>query len=132
MVFLAWGGAVKKILARALYHRIHMKYGCFIYYTAIVAKGFYIEHPIGVVIGAAEIGENFKIYQNATVGAQWRGEYHEGKYPRIGNNVMLTSGSSILGNVHIADDVVIGCNSVVVKDITESGIYAGSPVRRIK
>ena len=34
--------------------------------------------------------------------------------------------------VSIADDVVIGAGSVVTKDITEPGSYAGNPARRLK
>jgi acetyltransferase-like isoleucine patch superfamily enzyme len=34
--------------------------------------------------------------------------------------------------VSICDDVVIGAGSVVTKDITESGTYAGNPARRLK
>jgi acetyltransferase-like isoleucine patch superfamily enzyme len=34
--------------------------------------------------------------------------------------------------VTITDHVVIGAGSVVTKDITESGIYAGNPARKIR
>jgi len=34
--------------------------------------------------------------------------------------------------VSICDDVVIGAGSVVTKDITEPGIYAGNPARLIR
>ena len=33
--------------------------------------------------------------------------------------------------VNICDNVVVGAGSVVTKDITESGIYAGNPARKI-
>ncbi|GIS45095.1 MAG: hypothetical protein Ct9H90mP16_21650 [Candidatus Poseidoniales archaeon] len=33
--------------------------------------------------------------------------------------------------VNICDDVVIGAGSVVTKDITEPGTYAGNPARRM-
>jgi acetyltransferase-like isoleucine patch superfamily enzyme len=33
--------------------------------------------------------------------------------------------------VRIADDVVIGAGSVVTRDITVSGTYAGNPARRL-
>jgi acetyltransferase-like isoleucine patch superfamily enzyme len=50
---------------------------------------------------------------------------------QIGNKVYIGSNSSILP-VSICDDVVIGAGSVVTKDITESGTYAGNPARKIK
>lgn len=50
---------------------------------------------------------------------------------RIGNKVYIGSNSTILP-VSICDDVVIGAGSVVTKDITEPGTYAGNPAVRIK
>ena len=49
----------------------------------------------------------------------------------IGNKVYVGSNSTILP-VSICDDVVIGAGSVVTKDITKSGTYAGNPAKRLK
>lgn len=49
----------------------------------------------------------------------------------IGNKVYVGSNSTILP-VTICDDVVIGAGSVVTKNITESGTYAGNPAKKIK
>jgi acetyltransferase-like isoleucine patch superfamily enzyme len=46
----------------------------------------------------------------------------------IGNNVSIGSNATILP-VEICDNVVIGAGSVVTKNITKPGIYAGNPVR---
>ena len=50
---------------------------------------------------------------------------------KLGNKVYVGSNSSILP-VSICDDVVIGAGSVVTKDITEPGTYAGNPAVRLK
>lgn len=50
---------------------------------------------------------------------------------RIGNRVSIGTNATILG-VNICDDVVIGAGSVVSKDITEPGIYAGVPARKLR
>jgi len=50
---------------------------------------------------------------------------------RIGSHVCLGTNATILP-VNICDRVVIGAGSVVVKDITEPGIYAGNPARRLR
>lgn len=50
----------------------------------------------------------------------------------IGNNVYIGTNASIKEKIKICDDVTIGLNSGVVKDITESGIYVGTPVKKIK
>lgn len=46
----------------------------------------------------------------------------------IGNHVSIGTNSTILP-VKICDHVVIGAGSVVTKDITRPGIYAGNPAR---
>lgn len=50
---------------------------------------------------------------------------------KIGNNVSIGSNVTILP-VSICDGVVIGAGSVVTKDITKKGIYAGNPARLIR
>ena len=53
------------------------------------------------------------------------------KSTQVGNHVSIGTNSTILP-VTICDNVVIGAGSVVTKDITESGIYAGNPARLIR
>lgn len=49
----------------------------------------------------------------------------------IGSRVSIGSNATILP-VTICDDVVIGAGSVVTRDITTSGIYAGNPARKLR
>jgi len=49
----------------------------------------------------------------------------------IGNHVSIGTNATIMP-VNICDHVVIGAGSVVTKNITDSGIYAGVPARKIK
>lgn len=84
---------------------------------------------IGVVIHErAEIGENCIIGQGITIG----GKSKEPNVPKIGNNVYIAAGSRIIGNVTIGDDVVIGANSVVTKNVPSNCIVAGIPAKIIK
>jgi acetyltransferase-like isoleucine patch superfamily enzyme len=53
------------------------------------------------------------------------------KSTTIGNSVSIGTNTTILP-VSITDNVVIGAGSVVTKNITESGIYAGNPARKIR
>lgn len=53
------------------------------------------------------------------------------KSTTIGNHVSIGSNATILP-VSICDHVVIGAGSVVIKDITDPGIYAGNPARKIR
>ena len=49
---------------------------------------------------------------------------------RIGERCMVGIGASLINNIAICDDVIIGAGSVVVDNITESGIYYGVPARK--
>ena len=48
----------------------------------------------------------------------------------IGNRVSIGSNATIMP-VNIVDEVVIGAGSVVTRDITTAGTYAGNPARRL-
>lgn len=53
------------------------------------------------------------------------------KTTKIGNDVSIGSNSTILP-ISICSNVVIGAGSVVTKDLTTSGIYAGNPAKLIR
>lgn len=59
-------------------------------------------------------------------GSPARGNKQLWKSTSIGDNVSIGSNATILP-VSICSDVVIGAGSVVTKNITKSGIYAGNP-----
>jgi acetyltransferase-like isoleucine patch superfamily enzyme len=64
-------------------------------------------------------------------GGPARGRKELWKKTRIGNNVSIGTNATILP-VNICDKVVIGAGSVVTKNITEPGIYAGNPARMLR
>jgi len=64
-------------------------------------------------------------------GGPARGDKTLWKATVIGNRVSLGSNATLLP-VHVCDDVVIGAGSVVTRDITAPGIYAGNPARYLR
>lgn len=50
----------------------------------------------------------------------------------IGNCVYIGTNAMIREGVKIADNCIIGAGAVVLKDITESGVYGGIPAKKIK
>ena len=64
-------------------------------------------------------------------GGPAQGDKTQWKSTRIGNKVSIGSNATILP-VTICDNVVIGAGSVVTKNISESGIYAGNPAKLIR
>lgn len=59
------------------------------------------------------------------------GDKTKWKSTHIGNHVSIGSNATILP-VRICDHVVIGAGSVVTKDITRPGVYAGNPARFLR
>lgn len=50
----------------------------------------------------------------------------------IGNDVWIGQNATIMPGVHIGDGAIIGCNSVVSKDVEPYTIVAGNPIRVIR
>ena len=90
--------------------------------------GLSIAHYGTITIGNAKVGRNCRIQEGVNIGSTGGGK----KAATIGNNVFIGTGAKIIGDISIADNCVIGANSVVVKSITESGItVAGVPAKKI-
>lgn len=84
---------------------------------------------IAVVLHARTvIGKNCMIGQDVTIGGK-SGWY---EVPVIGDNVHISAGARILGPVRIGNNVIIGANAVVVKDVPDNCIVAGIPAKIIK
>ena len=96
----------------------------------VAGPGIYIVHGSVIISSIAKLGENCKVQQYVTIGGTSR--YNNSGAPTIGNRVFIGAGAAVIGNIKIADDVVIGANAVVAKDILEPGItVAGAPARKI-
>ena len=81
-----------------------------------------------VIHSRAVIGKNCMIGQNVTIGGK-SGWY---EVPVIGDNVEISAGARIIGPVRIGNNVIIGANAVVVKDVPDNCIVAGVPAKIIK
>jgi len=64
-------------------------------------------------------------------GGPARGDKNKWFATNIGSSVSIGSNATILP-VNICDNVVIGAGAVVTKNITEPGIYAGNPCKKIR
>ena len=86
---------------------------------------------MGIVIGeTAEIGDNCIIYHQVTLGGT--GKEKGKRHPTVGNNVLLSTGSKLLGNITIGDNAKIGANAVVLHDIPPNSTAVGIPARVVK
>jgi serine O-acetyltransferase len=90
--------------------------GIEIHPAATIGRRFFIDHGMGVVIGATTIiGDDVMLYHDVTLGA--RGITHGKRHPTVGNNVVIGAGARVLGNVTIGEGSRISANAVITKDL---------------
>ena len=110
-----------KLLARVWSEFAHSKTGIDIHPGAKIGNNFCIDHGTGIVIGeTCVIGNNVKIYQGVTLGALSvsKDKMNAVRHPRIGDNVVIYSGATILGGqTHIGHDSTIGGNVWLTESI---------------
>ena len=99
------------------------------YRTKIGKNALFGYGGIAVVIHPNTIiGDNCEIGSCVTIG----GTSKKIEVPIIGNRVKISTGAKILGPIKIGDDVVIGANAVVTKDIPSNSVAVGIPAKVIK
>ena len=94
-----------------------------------IGGGMKIWHGNSTIIYAKDIGRNFTVYQQVTIG---RGKCINGNdIPIIGDNVTVYAGAIIIGGIHIGNNASIGAGAVVVKNVPENTTVVGAPMRYI-
>jgi serine O-acetyltransferase len=113
------------LIPRIMSEYAHGLRGIDIHPSARIGRSFFIDHGTGVVIGAtAVLGDNVKIYQGVTLGAESFPYDKDGelvrttkRHPTIEDNVTIYAGATILGG-----ETVIGAGSLIGSNVwlTES------------
>ncbi len=95
-----------------------------------IGYGFKIAHIVGggIIINCKSIGN----YCSANAGVIVGNNNGQDKIATIEDNVSLTIGSKVIGNVRIGANSVVAPNSVVVKDVPPNSIVSGIPAKVIK
>ena len=50
-------------------------------------------------------------------------------FPRIGDNVTISAGARVLGDIHVGDGATIGANAVVITNAPDGATMVGAPAR---
>lgn len=92
-----------------------------------VGRRFKIEHFGDIIIsGDTVFGDDVVIRNGVTVGLK---RTNERGAPIIGNRVDIGAGAKILGPIRIGDDVAIGANAVVLRDVPPNSLAIGVPAQ---
>jgi len=113
------------LIPRIMTEWAHNKTGIDIHPGAEIGPNFFIDHGTGVVIGETSvIGRNVKIYQGVTLGAKSFQKDAQGRcvkgikrHPNIEDGVTLYAGATILGDVTIGRDSIIGGNVWLIEAV---------------
>jgi len=119
------------VLPRFISHISRFLTGIEIHPGAKIGEGFFIDHGMGVVIGAtAEIGDNVTLYQGVTLGGTSLQRIK--RHPTLGNNVVVGVGAQLIGDITIGDNAKIGAGSVVVISVPANTTVVGVPGRVVE
>jgi serine O-acetyltransferase len=119
------------ILPRFLSQISRFLTGIEIHPGATIGRRFFIDHGMGVVIGATtEIGDDVLLYQGVTLGGT--GNEQGKRHPTLGNNVVVGTGAKVLGGITIGNNVKIGAGSVVVHPVPDNSTVVGIPGRVVR
>jgi serine O-acetyltransferase len=80
-----------------------------------IGGGLVLNHAYSTNINARCIGDNCVVFQNVTIGTNGTPIG-----PTIGSNVFFGTGCVVLGEIQIGNNVKIGANAIVVKDIPDN------------
>lgn len=89
--------------------------------TPHIGGGVRMDHPFCSILHAESIGSNLWVMNGVTIGQ------NHGKLPIIGNNVFCGVGSCILGGITVGDNVRIGANACIIKNVPSNCTVVGNP-----
>lgn len=117
--------------ARYISQKAARKTGIEIHPGATIGRRLVIDHGTGIVIGeTTEIGDDVLIYQGVTLGGT--GKDVGKRHPTIGNHVMISAGSKVLGPITIGDGSRVAAGAVVLKDVPPNSTVVGVPARVVR
>ncbi|MCO5591486.1 hypothetical protein L7F22_045470 [Adiantum nelumboides] len=120
----------QRSLASLVQSRASEVFGMDIHPAAQLGSHIMIDHATGVVIGeTARVGNGCTLLHGVTLGGN--GKQQGDRHPKLGTNVLVGAGASILGNVTIGDSAKIGASAVVLSDIPSFATAVGCPAKVI-
>ena len=116
---------VLKAIANKKLQKYSKRYGLEINFENI-GPGFLIIHPFNITVNAdATIKGECTLFKGSTIGSIRSGK-KQGT-PTIEKDVVLCINSTVVGNVHIGQDVLIAPNSYVNFDVPDHSVVIGNP-----
>lgn len=123
--------AGRVMAASFLQSRVSEVFAMDIHPAARVGSGILADHATGIVIGeTAVMGDCVSILQGVTLGGT--GKEDGDRHPKVGNGVLLSAGSNVIGNISIGDNAKVAAGSVVLSDVPPFTTVAGVPAKVVR
>lgn len=115
-------------VALTLSHACSCSLGVDIHPAAKIGMSVMLDHASGIVIGeTSEIGHEVTLLHGATLGGN--GQLRCDRHPKVGSGSFIGAHASVIGNVRIGKDSVIGAGAVVLSDVPENSVAVGIPAK---
>ena len=120
----------RKALALCLQNKISTEFHVDIHPAAVIGSGIMIDHATGLVIGeTAVIGNNVSILHAVTLGGCGSGRGR--RHPTVEDDVLISAGAKLLGNITVGRGAKIAAGSVVLSDVVAHTTVAGVPAKQV-
>jgi len=100
--------------------------GCVIYPRCIIDMNADI-HPNVFINWGSGIGHDAIMHSHSFIAAN----VLIAGLSEVGMRCMIGNGTTFIDHIHVCDDVTIGGGATVVKNITEKGVYVGTPAKKL-
>lgn len=115
----------------------YIKYGLKLGFSIplnVFGPGLCLNHPGTVIVnGCVKVGSNARINAGVNIGSfsRFDKDWKPDNAPVIGDNVYIGPGAKLFGKITIGNNVAIGANAVVNKNIRDHVTVAGVPAEII-
>lgn len=121
----AWLRKILSAIYKVLFKLVQIVTGIELPCEVTIGQNFVIDHHGGIVIsGYTRFGDNCRIRNGVCIGLS---RVSDPCAPVIGNNVDIGAGAKLLGRITIGDNVLIGANAVVVRNVPANCLAVGVP-----
>lgn len=122
-----WGRGLR-LPARVLATWARALTGVEIHPAATIGRRAFIDHGMGVVIGeTAVIGDDVVLFHGVTLGGTRANPGR--RHPKVGDDVVLGAGATVLGPVTVGSGARVGAGAVVLQDVPAGATAVGVPAR---
>lgn len=116
----------KKILKLWARKKLIRKYDIHIGMNTSLGNNITFPHPSSIIIGEGVIiDDGCTIYQGVTLG---KGD----GYPKLEKGVVVFPNSTIINDIVVKENTIVGANSLLLEHTLKDSVYAGNPAKFLR